>query len=122
MNVKISTNRIFHAITIQEPELAANMTEELREKLKIFLKKDLKNLIVIMKDIQKIDSAAAKELLDIRNHFYDNRASFVLCEPQPAVKKIFDQDEQFETVLIAPSLSEASDLVHLEEIEREMTD
>lgn len=74
MNVKISTNRIFHAITIQEPELAANMTEELQEQLKIFLQKDVKNLVVIMKDIQKIDSAAAKELLDIRNHFYDNRA------------------------------------------------
>ncbi len=122
MNVKISTNRIFHAITIQEAELAANMTEELQEQLRIFLKKDVKNLVVIMKDIQKIDSAAARELLDIRNRFYDNRASFVLCEPQPAVKKILDQVEQFSAVLIAPSLSEASDLVHLEEMEREMTD
>jgi anti-anti-sigma factor len=122
MNVKISTNGKFHAITIQEPELAANMTEELRERLVIFLQKDIKNLVVIMKDIQMIDYAAALELLHLRNRFYENRASLVLCELQPAVKNFFDRDEHFEVLQITPSFSEASDMVHLEEIEREMAD
>ncbi|MFI5124619.1 MAG: STAS domain-containing protein [Chitinophagales bacterium] len=122
MNVKISTNGKFHAITIHEPELAANMTEDLRNRLTIFLQDDIKNLVIIMKDIQKIDSAAARELLLIRNRFYENHASFVLCDPQPAVKKFFDLDEQLESLQITPTFSEASDMVHLEEIEREMMD
>ncbi len=122
MKVKISTNKKFHAINIQETELAANMTEELQERLMIFLQKVVKNLVVIMKDIQKIDSAAANELLHIQRHFYDHHASFVLCELQPSVKKFFNQDEQFEAFQITATYSEAVDMVHLEEIEREMTD
>lgn len=122
MNLKISTNGKFHAITIQETELAANMTEDLRKCLIPFLQNDVKNLVVIMKDIQKIDSAAARELVRIRNQFYKSRASLVLCELQPPVKISFDRNEQFETLQITPTFSEAVDLVYLEEIEREMTD
>ena len=122
MNVKISTNAKFHAISFQETELAANMTEDLCKCLLPFLQNDVKNLVLILKDIQKIDFAAAKELLKIRNHFYENRASLVLCELQPPVKRIFDQDEGFEGLQITPTFSEAADMVYLEEIEREMTD
>jgi anti-anti-sigma factor len=122
MNVKISTNAKFHAITIQEGELAANMTEDLRECLTAFLKNDVKNLIVVMKDIRKIDSAAAKELLDVRSRFHEQRASFVLCELQPEPRKAFDRNEQLEEIQITPTFSEAADLVYLEEIEREMSD
>lgn len=121
MNVKISTNAKFHAITIREPELAANMTEDLRNCLIPFLQHDVKNLVLIMKDIQKIDSAAAGELLQIRNRFYENRASLVLCELPSPVKRIFDLNEQFEGLQITPTFSEAADMVYLEEIEREMT-
>ncbi|HEY4155184.1 MAG TPA: STAS domain-containing protein [Puia sp.] len=122
MNVKISTNEKFHAITIRETELAANMTEDLRECLEPFLHNEVKNLILVMKDIQKIDSAAAKELLQIRNRFLENRASLVLCELQAPVKEIFDHNEQYESLQITPTFSEAADMVYLEEIEREMTD
>jgi anti-anti-sigma factor len=122
MNVKISTNGKFHAITIHETELAANMTEDLRNRLTLFLQDDIKNLVIIMKDIQKIDSAAARELLLIRNRFYEKGATFVLCDLRPDVKKCFDLDEQFEPLHIAPTFSEASDIVYLEEIEREMMD
>ena len=121
MNVKISTNGKFHAITIRETELAANMTEDLRNCLIPFLQNGVKNLILIFKDIQKIDSAAAGELLQIGNCFHGSGASFVLCELQPSVKRIFDLDEQFEGLSITPTFSEAADLVYLEEIEREMT-
>jgi anti-anti-sigma factor len=121
MNVKISTNGKFHAITIQETELAANMTEDLRNCLIPFLQNGVKNIILIFKDIQKIDSAAARELLQIGNRFHGSGASFVLCELQPSVKRIFDLDEQFEGLPITPTFSEAADLVYLEEIEREMT-
>jgi anti-anti-sigma factor len=122
MNVKISTNAKFHAISFLERELAANMTEDLRSFLLPFLHQEVKNLVIIMKDIQKIDSAAAMALLQIRNSFYENRASLVLCELQAPVKKMFAPGEQYEGLQITPTFSEAADMVYLEEIEREMTD
>jgi len=122
MKVKISTNEKFHAITVLEPILAANMTAELRELCTSLLKQDVKNLLLNLKDIQKMDSAAADSFLELRNLFYANRASFVLCELQPLVKKYFEQNEQFEILQIVPSQSEASDIIFMEEIEREFTD
>ncbi len=122
MKVKISTNEKFHAITVLEPILAANMTAELHALCEPFLEKDVKNLLLNLKDIQTMDSAAASGVLGLRNLFYDNRASFVLCELQPLVKKYFSENEQFELLQIAPTQSEASDIIFMEEIEREFTD
>jgi anti-anti-sigma factor len=122
MKVKISTNGKFHAITVLEPILAANMTATLQGICEPFLKHEVKNLLLNLKDIQIMDSAAADAILELRNLFYANRASFVLCEPQPSVKKYFGQNEQFEILQIAPTQSEASDIIYMEEIEREFTD
>jgi anti-anti-sigma factor len=122
MKVKISTNGKFHAITVLEPILAANMTAALHDLCEPFLLQEVKSVLFNLKDIQKMDSAAAEAILEIRNLFYANRASFVLCELQSSVKKYFDQNEQFETLHIAPTQSEASDIIFMEEIEREFTD
>ena len=122
MKVKISTNGKFHAITVLEPILAANMTAALQDLCEPFLQQEVKNVLLNLKDIQKMDSAAAEAILELRNLYYTNRASFVLCAPQPSVKKYFDQNEQFEILQIAPSQSEASDIIFMEEIEREFTD
>jgi anti-anti-sigma factor len=122
MKVKISTNGKFHAITVLEPILAANMTAALHDLCEPFLQQEVKSVLLNLKDIQKMDSAAAEAILELRNLFYTNRASFVLCEPQPPVKKYLDQNEQFETLQIAPTQSEASDIIFMEEIEREFTD
>ncbi len=102
MKVKISTNGKFHAITVLEPILAANMTAALKDLCESFLKQEVKNLLLNLKDIQKMDSAAADCLLRLRNLFYENNASFVLCELQSLVKKYFEQNEQFELLQIAP--------------------
>jgi anti-anti-sigma factor len=122
MKVKISTNEKFHAITLLEPDFTANMTAALHDLCEPFLIQEVKNLVLNLKDIQKMDSAAAVGFLDLRNLFYSNGASFVLCELQPTVKKYFEQNEQFEILQIAPTQSEASDIIYMEEIERELTD
>jgi anti-anti-sigma factor len=122
MKVKISTNEKFHAISVAEPNLTANMTAALQDLCRPLLKQKVKNLLLNLKDIQKMDSAAAEAILDLRNLFYADRASFVLCEVQPGVKKYFDQNEQFEILQIAPTTSEGSDLIFMEDLEREFTD
>jgi anti-anti-sigma factor len=122
MKVKISTNGKFHAITVLEPTLAANMTAALHDLCEPLLKHEVKNLLLNLKDIQKLDSAAAEAILELRNLFHSNGASFILCELQPPVKKYFEQNEQFEIIQITPTQSEASDIIFMEEIEREYTD
>ena len=120
MQVKIDTREKFHAITIQEPSLAANMTEDLQQCLLPLLQKDVKNVVLILKDIAEVDNAAAECLVKVQQTFYDNSASFVICELTPAVEKSLEDSGLLELMNVTPTESEAWDIVHLEEVEREM--
>jgi anti-anti-sigma factor len=120
MQVKIDTRERFHAITILEPALAANMTEELEKTLLPILDKDVKNVVLILKDIPEVEEAAADCLVKIQQAFYDDGASFVICELTPAVEQYLENDGFLEMMNVTPTESEARDIVQLEEVEREL--
>ena len=120
MQVKIDTREIFHAITITESVLAANMTEELDQRLLPILEKDVKNVVLILKDTQEVDDAAAESLVRIQQAFYDNGSSFVICELTPAVEKSLEDNGLLELMNVTPTESEAWDIIHLEEVERDL--
>ncbi|GGB25591.1 STAS domain-containing protein [Puia dinghuensis] len=120
MQVKIDTREKFHAITILEAVLAANMTEELEQCLLPFLQKEVKNVVLILKDITKVDDAAAECLVGVQQRFYDDSASFVICELTPGVEKSLEDNGLLELMNVTPTESEAWDIIHLEEIEREL--
>jgi anti-anti-sigma factor len=120
MQVKIDTREKLHAITINETLFAANMTAELDKCLMPMLQNDVKNVILNLKDIQNIDNAAAEYLVKVQQFFYENDASFVICGLQPSIAKVLDENGLLELMNVTPTESEASDIVHMEEIEREM--
>jgi anti-anti-sigma factor len=119
MMVKIDTREKFHVITIHEDYLAANMTEQMDKVVLTLLDDNVKNIILNMKDIKKVDSAAADRLVKQHDTFYDTNASFVVCELQPDVKKQFEHAGILGKLNYAPTESEAMDMVQMEEIERE---
>ena len=120
MNVKTDTKEKFHAITVAEPSLSATMTDDLGNCLLPYLQNDVKNLVLILKDVTSIDVAAAEKLVYIQQKFYENGASFVICELQKPVEDFLDQNELLEMMNVTPTQSEAWDIVQMEEIEREM--
>ena len=120
MQVKTDTKEKFHAITLPGPSLSASMTEELSECLLPYLQNDVKNVVLVLKDIQNIDNAAAEKLVYIQQKFYENNASFVICELQKPVEAFLDQNELLEMMNVTPTQSEGWDVVQMEEIEREL--
>ena len=122
MQVKTDTKEKFHAITVTGPSLSATMTDELGECLLPYLQNDVKNLVLILKDIRSIDVAAAEKLVYIQQKFYESDASFVICELQSPVEDFLDQNELLEMMNVTPTQSEAWDIVQMEEIEREFLD
>lgn len=120
MQVKTDTKERFHAITVLEPALTATMTDDLGECLLPFLQNDVKNLVLILKDTASIDIAAAEKLVQIQQRFYENGASFVICELQKQVEDFLDQQELLEMMNVTPTESEAWDIVQMEEIERDL--
>ena len=119
MQVKTDTKERFHVITIPGPTLSASMTEELGESLLPFLQNDVKNLVVKLNEIESIDVAAAEKLVYIQQRFYENNASFVICELQKTIEDFLDKNELLEMMNVTPTESEAWDIVQMEEIERE---
>lgn len=122
MEVKINTREKFHAITIQEPSLAANMTENLEECLLPLLQTDVKNVVLNLRDIQTMDNAAAERLVQLQQMFYENNASFVICELQKQVAEVLDKQNLLKLINVTPTESEARDIVQMEDIERELMD
>ncbi|MDP4148769.1 MAG: STAS domain-containing protein [Bacteroidota bacterium] len=120
MQVKIDTKEKFHAITILEEHLAANMTAALDDNLLPILQNDVKNVVLILKDIQIVEDAAARRLVGIQDAFYDSGASFVICELSPEVEKTLENTGLLELLNVVPTASEAGDIVQMEEVEREL--
>ena len=85
MQVKTDTKEKFHVITLPGPSLSATMTDELADCLLPYLQNDVKSLVLILKDISEVDMAAAEKLVYIQQKFYENSASFVICELQEPV-------------------------------------
>lgn len=122
MQVKTDTKEKFHAITVTGPSLSATMTDELGDCLLPYLQNDVKNLVLILKDIETIDMPAGEKLVYIQQKFYENNASFVICELQKPVEDFLDKNELLEMMNVTPTQSEAWDIVQMEEIEREFLD
>ncbi len=119
MEVKINTKEKFHAITVSGPSISATMTEDLSIRLLFYLQNDVKNVVLILKDIETIDDAAANALVNIQQKFYENNASFVICELQKPVERFLEEKELLDLINVTPTESEAWDIVQMEEIERE---
>ncbi len=122
MNVKTDTKEKFHAITVIDPALSATMTDEIGECLLPYLQKESKNLVLILKNVKELDTVAAEKLVYIQQKFYENSASFVICELQKQVEEFLDNNGLLELMNVTPTESEAWDIVQMEEIEREMMD
>jgi len=122
MEVKINTKEKFHVITLPGPALSATMTEELSDCLLPYLQTDLKNIVLDLKQLQSLDNISAETLVKMQQKFYENNASFVICGLQPKVEEFLDTQDLLEMMNVAPTESEAWDIVLMEEIERELMD
>ena len=122
MRFKIDTKEKFHAITVTETTITADMAAELTDLLLPYLQNDVKNIILKLKELQNIDEAAAENLVKLQQNFYENNTSFVICELQKPVEEFLDSIQLLDIIDITPTESEAWDIVQMEEIERELLD
>ena len=122
MQVKTDTKEKFHVITVGEPSLSADMAAELSDLLAPYLQNDVKNIILNLKELKYVDETAGEMLVKTQQKFYENNASFVICEMQKPVEEFLDSVNLLEMINCTPTESEASDIVQMEEIERELMD
>jgi len=122
MNFKIDTKEKFNEISIPEFHLTANMTDDLEQLFNNILQNPVKNVVLCLNDVKEIDTQIANKIASIQQVFYESGASFVICGLQPAVELMLDASGLLENLNITPTLSEAWDILQMEEIERELLD
>jgi len=122
MQVKIDTKEKFHVITPIETALSVTMTDGIKVVLLPYIKNEVKNIVLDMSHITELDIAAAEQLLHIQQDFYENNASFVTCCLNKEVEDFLAENELLELLNVAPTQSEAADIVQMEEIERDLMD
>lgn len=120
MEVKIDTKEKFYVIAVKEQHLSADMTDELYNLLLPYLQNDVKNIIFNLKELSSLDIIAAETIVKVQQKFYENNASFIICQLQPAVEQFLDDNDLLEMANVTPTESEAWDILQMEEIEREL--
>jgi anti-anti-sigma factor len=122
MKVKIDTKEKFYVITLMEPILSANIAADLTQLVTKFLQQEISNVVLNIGEVDTIEDKAAEELTQMQQLFYENSASFVVCNVQPSVEQHLEALELLEEMNITPTESEAWDIIQMEVIERELMD
>jgi anti-anti-sigma regulatory factor len=122
MPFKISTKEKFHEMQVLEHQLTANVAAELENAANDLLQGPVRNVILQLDGVTAAEAVAAEKLVLLQQRFYENGASFVVCEVHPELENQLDELSLLETLNPVPTLSEASDMVQMEAIEREMLD
>ncbi|MBB1283044.1 anti-anti-sigma factor [Flavisolibacter sp. BT320] len=122
MEVKTDTKEKFHVIRVETQELSATMAANLDRQLQELLKDKVRNVVLNLHGVKTIQEEAAERIVRTQQKFYDESASFVVCELTDDLEDFLDKIDLLELMNVTPTESEAGDIVQMEEIERELLD
>lgn len=112
----------FTVITILDSILSSNLVPEITTLTQDILSKNPKNLVLNCSKVSQWDVPVIEALVNAQQAFYDNNASFVICELSDSLQNTLDSTDYAEMMNCTPTESEAWDIVQMEEIERELLD
>ena len=122
MELKIDTKEKYQLLTPAGASITAIIAAEIVTICNKCLESTQKNMVLNLENVKEITPDACQTLTDLQQAFYDKSASFVMCCLSSKLETAFDELGLLEVLNLTPTLSEASDIVMMEEIERELLD
>ncbi len=120
MNFKVDTKEKFCVIRIEEIQFIDTMSAYLREFCEQKLTEPVKNVILDFSLVEDINDSSIENIAELQQLFYNNQASFVLCNMRDSIQNQMIEFSESLEYSITPTESEAWDIVQMEEIEREL--
>lgn len=118
MNFEIEKNDKYTLIKVKVEKLDSNIAPALKSELVVLNSDGVKNIIIDLSETRYCDSSGLSAILVANRLCKNSKGAFVLTGLQDSVKKLISIS-QLDTILsIAPSTSEAVDMLLLEEVEK----
>jgi anti-anti-sigma factor len=122
MQFKLDTKEKFHVIRLDENDLTANLSEEITKTITNCLNTSIKNIIINMGEVNNIAPQILSLLIELQQKSLENGHSFVFCNFSTQVKTYLKDQDLLDEIQYTPTENEAIEIVHMDEIEREMWD
>jgi len=120
MNVKLDTKEKFITMELLEPLFSVNMADDFAAEVAGIQQQQPPHLLLNLSMVNEIDAEMATLVAKLQSDSYKKSHSFVICCLNPQVESIFKTLHLIEDMNITPTLSEAWDIIQMEEIEREL--
>ncbi|NNF34301.1 MAG: STAS domain-containing protein [Saprospiraceae bacterium] len=122
MKFTLDKKEKYSVFSLAEENLNSLIAPNLKSEF-IFLRNEgVKNLIFDLSDVKYVDSSGLSSILTA-NRIWKGYGSFVLCGIQsPSINKLIEISRLESILTIIPTLEEAIDYVHMEEIQRELNE
>ena len=119
MKFKIDTKEKIVVFTPQEAILDANLSDSFVEIITQLKELEERNLILDMQLVKEMSPETVKAILTVYQELYDNSHSCAITHLNSSLTQTL-KDASDDILNIAPTMSEAIDLIMMEELEREL--
>jgi anti-anti-sigma factor len=120
MKYSIDKHDILVVFELNEDKLQSNNAPQLKTELTVIHNEGYKNIVLDLNNVKFVDSSGLSAILMANRLCKDSNGTFALCNLNDQVKSLI-KISQLENILnIFHTLSEATDFVKMEELEREI--
>ncbi len=120
MNFEIEKKDNYAVVKVKVEKLDSQISPALKSELVVLNADEFKNIIIDLEDTRYCDSSGLSAILVANRLCKNSGGSFVLCNLQRSVSKLISIS-QLDTILnITPTLQEATDLLAMESIEKDL--
>lgn len=120
MKFEIDNKEKVSVVATRVEKLDALNAPELKSEFVVLNKSGVKNIVLDMSTTRYCDSSGLSAVLVANRLCRENNGSFVLCGLQDTVKKLISISQLDSVLKITPTVTEAIDLVYMEEVERDL--
>ena len=118
MKFFIDKHEKYTLIRLENNKLISEIAPQLKSELIQINATGVCNLILDLKNVQLADSSGLSALLTGNRLFKSSGGLFVICGLSPHVKKLIEISKLDGTLIILPTVSEAVDMVFLDQLEK----
>ena len=120
MEFKIDTKDTFTIIMPVADKISANLTGALVQKCEEARQSGSKNFVIDLQHCTEMDKDAIPELVSMHENSYSIDSSLVFTGISKPIMNLLKKDETDLLINIAPSIDEATDIISMEILERDL--